>query len=100
MRPGPLLIRMLVMVTALALLVPVAAWFVWVVIVALTAVCGIALTETLLLLRVRIWAQRASRLALGLDETETTRLDLHTDATRPQHIIVRHTWPKFLNTAS
>ncbi len=100
MRPGPLLIRMLVMVTALALLVPVAAWFVWVVIVALTAVCGIALTETLLLLRVRIWAERASRIALGIDETETTRLALHTDATRPLQMIVRQAWPRLVDRPS
>jgi uncharacterized protein (DUF58 family) len=97
MRPGPLLIRMLVIVSALALLVPVAAWFVWIVIPALAAVCVMALAEALLLLRVHVSAERAAKIALGIDETETTTLALRVDGTRPLHVIVRQTWPKLVD---
>src|SRR5216684_1873653 len=100
MRPGPILIRMLVIVSALALLVPVAAWFVWIVTAALATVFLTALAEMLLLLRVRVTAERAAKIALGIDETESAALSIHTDATRPLHVIVRQRWPKLVDRPS
>jgi uncharacterized protein (DUF58 family) len=100
MRPGPLLIRMLVILAALALLVPVAAWFVWIVTAALAVVFLIALAESLLLLRVRVTAERASKIALGIDETGTATLSIHTDAARPLHVVVRQRWPRLVDRPS
>ncbi|MCU1350498.1 MAG: hypothetical protein JWO56_3528, partial [Acidobacteria bacterium] len=100
MRPGPLLIRMLIALAALALLVPVAAWLVWIVIAAAAVVAAIAIAEGLLLARVRIDVERAPKLALALAEHDTTTIVVRTDATRPVRVILRQRWPKLVDRTS
>ena len=100
MRPGSLFIRLLIALAALALLVPVAAWFVWLVIGAAAVIAAITIAEALLLYRVRIDLERAPKLALGLDEHDTTTIALRTDAARPVRMIVRQRWPKLVDRAS
>lgn len=100
MRPGPLLIRLVLALAALALLVPVAAWFVWIVIGGAGVVAALAIAEALLLTRIRIDLERAPKLALGLDEHETTTLVLRTDAARPLRVIVRQRWPRLVDRGS
>ena len=100
MRPGPLLIRLVIALAALALLVPVAAWFVWIVLGGAALVAAFAIAEALLLRRIRIDVERPPKLALGLDEHETTTLVLRTDAARPLRVLVRQRWPRLVDRGS
>jgi uncharacterized protein (DUF58 family) len=100
MRPGPLFIRLLIALAALALLVPVAAGFVWAVIGAGALLAAVAIAEALLLYRVRLDVERPAKVALGLDERDTTTLTLRTDAARPLRVIVRQRWPKLVDIPS
>jgi uncharacterized protein (DUF58 family) len=97
MRPGPLLIRSLLALAAVALLVTVAAWMVWAIAAAAMVVVAVAIAEALLLARVRIEVERAPKLALALAESESATLVLRSDAARPLRVVVRQRWPKLID---
>ncbi|HKS22540.1 MAG TPA: DUF58 domain-containing protein [Thermoanaerobaculia bacterium] len=96
MRPGPLLPRLLVITAALAALIPVAIWVEWVVVGAFALVVFAAGTEAVALRRVKLLAERPARIALALDEVETTAVDLSSNAARPLKMIVRQRWPELV----
>src|SRR6266542_1476768 len=82
MRPGPLLPRLLLITAALALLIPVALWVEWVVVGAFALVIVAAGTEAVALRRVLLVAERPAKIALALDELETTAVELRSNASR------------------
>src|SRR6184192_2880116 len=96
MRPGPLLSRLLVITAAMALLVPIALWVEWVVVGAFALVVVAAGTEAVALRRVMLVAERPAKIALALDEMETTAVELRSNAARPLKLIVRQRWPELV----
>jgi uncharacterized protein (DUF58 family) len=96
MRPGPLLPRLIVITAALAALIPVALWVEWVVVGAFALVVVAAGTEAVALRRIAVAAERPAKIALALDEVETTAVDLSSNAARPLRLIVRQRWPELV----
>ncbi|HEV7240876.1 MAG TPA: DUF58 domain-containing protein [Thermoanaerobaculia bacterium] len=93
MRPGPLLIRLTILLAASALLVAVLPELMWA-LVGLGAVLLIAATiEALLLRRVVFRAERQGKLAVPLDERETIVVRLTTTSRRPLRLLIRQRWP-------
>ena len=100
MRPGPLLHRLLLIVAASSLLIPVAVWMEWVVVGEFALVVGLATAEALVLQRVRLIVDRPRSIALALDELETTSIDLRSDAVRPLRVIARQRWPEIVTSGA
>jgi len=101
MRPGPLLIRLLAYVAILSLLCTIAAWFVWIVLAGFVAIAIAALIEAIALRRVRIEAERAPKIALALDETEVTKLQVSVgQAPSPVRLLIRQRWPDIVDRPS
>jgi uncharacterized protein (DUF58 family) len=100
MRPGPLVIRLLAYIAILAVLCTIAAWFVWVVLAMFAAIAIAAIAEAVSLRRVRVEAERAAKIALALDETETTTLRITTTSRHPLRVIVRQPWPRIVDRPS
>src|SRR5947207_546141 len=98
MRPGPLLIRLLAFTAILSLLCTIAAWFVWVVLACFAAIVIAALIEWLQLRRVRIEVERASKIALPLDEIENAALRVAASA--DASVLVRQRWPEIVDRPS
>jgi uncharacterized protein (DUF58 family) len=92
-RPGPNLLRLIILLTAASLLVAVFVPFVWAVGVALVVVLGLAGAEGVALMRVRFTAERPVKVALALDELETVKLEVRSTAARVLRLTVRQTWP-------
>lgn len=100
MRPGPLLIRLTVLLAASALLVAVVPRFVWVVAAAGGALVIAALVEAIALRRVRFDVDRPAKLALALDERETVTVRITATARRPMRLTVRQRWPDMVEPRS
>ncbi|HET7437803.1 MAG TPA: DUF58 domain-containing protein [Thermoanaerobaculia bacterium] len=100
MRPGPLLIRLLLILAASALLVPVWVGFAWVIAIAFVAIVVAAFVEALLLRRVRFEIERQAKLALPLDEKETAELRITTSARRALRLTIRQRWPELIEPRS
>lgn len=100
MRPAPLLIRLAILVTASSLLVAVLPEVVWV----LAAACGLLLAaaamEMLVLRRARFRVERQAKLALPLDERETTTVRITSNARRRLRLFVRQRWPEIVEPRS
>lgn len=96
MRPGPLLIRLAVIVAAAALLVAVWREFVWVIVAAGVALVVAAGVEALLLRRVQFFVERQAKLAVPLDERETVTVRITTTARRPVRLLLRQRWPEIV----
>ena len=96
MRPGPLLIRLAILLAAASLIVSVLPELVWA-LVALGAVLLIAAAiEALLLRRVVFRAERQGKLAVPLDERETIVVRLTTTSRRPLRLLIRQRWPELV----
>jgi len=101
MRPGPLLIRLLIYTAIVSLLCTIAAWFVWIVLAMLFAIAMATVIEAVMLRRVRIEAERAAKIALALDETENTTLKISVgQAPSPVRLLVRQRWPDIVDRPS
>src|ERR1043166_4798281 len=96
MRPGPRLPRLIVITAALAALIPVALWVEWVVVGAFALVVVAAGTAAAALRSIAVAAERPAKIALALDEVETTAVDLSSNAARPLRLIVRQRWPELV----
>jgi Uncharacterized conserved protein (some members contain a von Willebrand factor type A (vWA) domain) len=99
-RPGPLLIRLTLILTALALLVPVAVWMAPVLAAALVALVATAVAEAIVLRRTRVTVERKPKLALPLDEADVATMRITTTASRPLRLVVRQRWPKLVTPRS
>jgi uncharacterized protein (DUF58 family) len=99
-RPGPLLIRLSIVVAATALLIPVATQTIWITL-GLTATLAIAaLGEALMLRGVRLTMDRGEEIALPLDERETITVRLGARSPRPLNLTLRQLWPDVIEPRS
>jgi uncharacterized protein (DUF58 family) len=100
MRPAPLLIRLAVILTASALLIAALPVFVWVLVAATTLLLAATVAEALMLRRIRFDVDRQTKVALPLDERESTTVNLTTTASRPLRLTLRQRWPELLEPRS
>jgi uncharacterized protein (DUF58 family) len=100
MRSAPRLIRLAVILTASALLVAAVPGLVWVLVAAAIALLAMAAFEALALRRVRFEVERPAKVALPLDERETTTITLTTTARRKLRLVVRQRWPEIVEPRS
>lgn len=100
MRPGPRLVPALVLLFALAVLVPVWTPLAFVVAAALLLLLAVTLAEALLLRRVSIEPEAAEVAVLPLGEPEVLSLALRTRSARRVHLTVRQVWPSLVEEPS
>jgi uncharacterized protein (DUF58 family) len=100
LRPGPLLIRLTLILAVLALLVPVAVWLAPILAAALSVILGAAVVEATILRRTAVTLDRKPRIALPLDEADVTAIRITTTATRPLRMLVRQRWPAIVTPRS
>src|SRR5205809_8087039 len=109
MRPGALLVRLAILITAAALLIPLFTAMVFVIAGAMAALAAAAGAEALMLRRLRWTVERDDDVALPIDERETIsmRLECRTgfspsggdgDGLKPflhwpVRVTARQTWP-------
>ena len=96
MRPGPLLVRSLGMVTAASLLVAIDTRFVWPVLIATMVLIGIFITEAIRLRQFDIEVSRPAAVALSLGEVENVPITIGTRADRPLLVQMRQRWPRLV----
>jgi uncharacterized protein (DUF58 family) len=95
-----LLIRLTLILAALALLVPVAVWLAPVLVAAFAALLGAAIVEAVMLRRTKVLLDRAPKLALPLDEADVAPIRITTTATRPLRLTIRQRWPMLVSPRS
>ena len=100
MRPGPLLIRLAVLLTASSLLVTVLPELVWALVAAAGLLLIAAVVEALMLRRIVFRVERQATLAVPLDERETTTVRISTSARRPLRLLIRQRWPDLVEPRS
>lgn len=100
MRPGPLLIRLTILLAAASLLVTVLPELVWALAAAAALLLIAAAVEALLLRRVTFRVERQAKLAVPLDERESIVARLTTTARRPLRLLVRQRWPDLVEPRS
>ena len=96
MRPGPLLIRLVVLLTAASLLVSVLPELLWVLIAAAALLLIAALVEAFVLRRIAFRVERQGKLAVPLDERESVVARLTTTARSPLRLMIRQRWPELV----
>lgn len=96
MRPGPLLIRLAVLVAVAALVVAVLPVFVWAIVAMAGALVVAAGIEAFLLRRVQFFVERQPKLAVPLDERETITVRITTSARRSMRLLLRQRWPEIV----
>jgi uncharacterized protein (DUF58 family) len=100
MRPGPNLIRLAVILTAASLLVAVMPALVWAFVAASALLLVAAVVEALVLRRVKFQVERQAKLAVPLDERETTTVRISTSARRSLRLLIRQRWPDLVEPRS
>src|SRR3954454_8373497 len=100
MRPGKLLTRLLIVVAALSLLLAISPLFAWVVAVAFACVVFLAVSEAIALRRIRVTIERPEKIALALDEIETTSIRVRTSSMREVRMTIRQLWPRVVEQRS
>jgi uncharacterized protein (DUF58 family) len=100
MRPGPLLIRLAVIVAAASLLITVIPLLVW----GIAGACGLllafAIAEGVALRRVAFEVERQAKVAVPLGEQETTVVRIATNARSTVRLIARQRWPEIVEPRS
>ncbi len=100
MRPGPRLVRSLLLLCAGAFLVPLEPRLSWALLAGFLFLFGLASYERLLLGGVNVSAGRRPVVVLSLDEEEAVPVSLETNAKRAVRMIVRQTWPRLVSERS
>jgi uncharacterized protein (DUF58 family) len=100
MRPAPLLIRLVLIVTASSLLIAVVPEVVFLIGGVLALLALVAIYEALVLRRVKFNVVRQAKLALPLDERETTTVRITSSAKRRLRLYVRQRWPEIVEPRS
>ena len=100
MRPAPLLLRLALFIAASALLVPALPLLVWPIVVACVALAVAALVEVIELRRITFRVERQEKLALPLDERETTEVRITSTARRELRLTARQRWPELVDPPS
>jgi uncharacterized protein (DUF58 family) len=96
MRPGPLLIRLAILLAAASLLIAVVPELVWVIGAATALLFIAAAIEALILRRVVFRIERQAKLAIPLDERETVTVGITTSARRSMRLLIRQRWPELV----
>jgi uncharacterized protein (DUF58 family) len=100
MRPGPLLIRLALIVAASSLLIAAVPILVFAIGVALALLLLVAIYEALVLRRITFRVERQAKLALPLDERESTTVRITSNAKRRLRLVVRQRWPEIVEPRS
>ena len=100
MRPGSLLIRLAVLLTAASLLVRVVPELLWALLAAGALLLAAAAIEALVLRRVTFRVERQAKLAVPLDERESVTVRITTTARRPLRLLIRQRWPDLVEPRS
>src|SRR5258706_10855766 len=100
MRPGALLVRLAILITASALLIPLFTAMVFVVAGAMAALAAAAGVEALMLRRLRWTVERDDDVALPIDERETISVRLLLRSAYPVRVTARQTWPAIVEPSS
>jgi uncharacterized protein (DUF58 family) len=99
-RPGPIPGRLLVVLSAVALAVPLVPQLVWILCVILFSIAAFALVEALLLSRIAVFVDRPRSVVLSLDEEEPIPVAVWTNAPRPVRVVLRQRWPSLVDSPS
>ncbi len=97
MRPGPLLIRITILLAASSLLVAVMPMLVWALVGACVVLLIAAIIEALLLRRVAFRVERQAKLAVPLDERQKTTVRISTSSRRRLRLLIRQRWPALVD---
>lgn len=100
MRPGPLLIRLAVLLAAASLLASVVPELLWALVAAGGLLLIAAVAEALVLRRVTFRVERPAKLAVPLDERESVVARITTGSRRTLRLVVRQRWPDLVEPRS
>jgi uncharacterized protein (DUF58 family) len=95
-----LLIRLTLILAALALLVPVAAWLAPILAAAFVTLIIAAIAEAILLRQTSVTIERAPKLSLPLDEPDIATIRITTSSSRPLRLTIRQRWPLLVTPRS
>lgn len=96
MRPGPLLIRIAILLAAASLLLTVLPELLWVLGVAVGLLLIAVVLETFALRRLVLHVERQPKLAVPLGERETTTVRITSTSRRALRLLIRQRWPEIL----
>ena len=100
MRPGPLLIRLAVIIAAASLLIAAIPLLVWVIAGACVLLLAFAVAEAFALRGIAFQIERQAKVAVPLGEQETTTVRIATNARWTLHLTVRQRWPEIVEPRS
>lgn len=100
MRPGPLLIRLAILLAAASLLIAAVPALVWVIVAAAVVVLAFAVAEALALRSITFDVDRQAKLALPLAEDEATTIRIATSSSDAVRLTVRQRWPEIVTPRS
>jgi uncharacterized protein (DUF58 family) len=95
-----LLIRLTLILAALALLVPVAVWLAPILAATFIALIIAAIAEAILLRRTTVSIERAPKLSLPLDEPDIATIRITTTSHRSLQLTIRQRWPMLVTPRS
>jgi uncharacterized protein (DUF58 family) len=94
------LIRLTLILAALALLVPVAVWMAPILAAAFVTLVVAAMVEAILLRRTVVTIERAPKLSLPLDEPDIATIRIATTSGRTLRLTIRQRWPMLVTPRS
>src|ERR1051326_8621876 len=100
MRPGPLLIRLAVIIAASSLIVAAIPPFVYVLCALSVLLVLFVLAEALALRRITLTIERQPKLAVPLGEAENTTVRVETNARTTLRLTIRQRWPEIVEPRS
>ena len=100
MRPGPLLIRLAIIVAAASLLIAAIPLFVWVIAAACVLLIAFAIAEAVALRGIALRVERQAKLAVPLGEEEKSVVRIETNARATLRLTIRQLWPEILEPRS
>lgn len=100
MRPGALLVRLMVPLGVLGLAVPLAPSMVWLVGALVILLLAVAFAEAVALYKVHVVVSREESHAVFLGAVEPISISVHSDSRRALRLVLRQTWPSLVGEAS
>src|SRR5687767_4838426 len=97
MRPGPRLIRFVLLLAAFSLLVAAMPILVWFLVAGAVGLAMIVLAEARILRRIEVVVERDKKVALFLDEGENVAMRISAKSARAVHAELRQTWPALVD---
>src|SRR5215212_5947215 len=100
MRPGPLLIRLAIIVAAASLLIAAIPLLVWVIAAVCVLLVAFVAAEAFALRGIALRIERPAKLAVPLGENEATTVRIETNARATLRLTLRQRWPEILEPRS